>query len=191
MRKSMNKTPEHTRSVSPNSEVNKLVGIKFDDNYPVIDGFVTVDELKISVFDLCKFADAGLEFVYESTNVLDISVGDYIESYCILLRESEPQRVNEIIHSEVSDDNQLNILHALGSLTVSRDTEVFTDSGFIKAQELGLKNRVLIDGCFEYIYEIKSAHKPTNFVGYNVSENFNYYVGTNEKILIHNSELTN
>lgn len=188
----MNKTPEHTRSVSPNSEVNKLASIKFNDNYPVVDGFVTVDELKFSVFDLCKFVDTGLEFVYESTNVLDISEGDYIESYNILLKESEPQRVNEIIHSEISYDNQLNILHTWGSLTVSKDTEIFTDSGYKKAQELGLKNRVLINGCFEYIYEIKIGYKPMNFIGYNISENFNYYVSSKgEKILIHNSEQTN
>lgn len=185
----MNKTPERSCSVSPNSEVNKLIGIKFDDNYPVIDGFVTVDGLEFSVFNLCKFVDTGLEFVYESTNVLDISVGDYIESHNILLKESEPQRVNEIIHSEISYDNQLNILHTLGSLTVSRDTEIFTDSGYKKAQELGLKNRTLINGCFEYIYEIKSGYKPTNFVGFNIAENSNFYVSSKgEKILIHNSE---
>ena len=179
-----------THSVSPDSEINKLVSIKFDDNYPVIGGFVTVDELKFNVFDLCKFIDNGLEFIYESTNVLDISVGDYIESYNILLKESEPQRVNKIIHSEISYDNQLNILHALGSLTVSKDTEIFTDSGYKKAQELGLKNRVLINGCFEYIYEIKIGYSSMNFVGYNISENFNYYVSTNgEKILIHNPDL--
>lgn len=178
-----------TYSTSPDSEVNKLVSIKFDDNYPVIDGFVTIDDLKLSVADIRKFIDTGLEFEYKSTSVQDIREGDYIESYCLFLKESEPQRVNKIIHSEISHDNQLNILHAQGSLTVSKDTEVFTDSGYKKAQELRLKNRILINGCFEYIYEIKIGYKPMNFVGYNISENFNYYVGTSgEKILIHSSD---
>lgn len=177
-----------THGVSPDSVVNKLVSIKFDVDYPVIGGSITVDGTKYSVFDLCKLIDSGLEFIYESANVLDISVGDYIESYSTFLRESEPQRVNEIIYSGVSD-NQLNILYSLGSLTVSKDTEVFTDSGYVKARELGLKNRILIDGCFEYIYEIGIGDNSTDFVGYNVSENFNYYASTEgEKILIRNSD---
>ena len=176
------------RCVSPDSEVNKLVNIKFDKDYPVVNGYVTIDDLTLSVTDLCKFVETGLEFEYSSTNVMDISEGDYIESYNILLKESEPQRVNEIIHSEIPVSDQLNIIHTWGSLTVSLDTKIFTDTGYKKARELGLKDRVLVNGCFEYIHEIKSGYKPQNFIDYNISENSNFYVKTKgEKILIHNS----
>lgn len=176
------------RCVSPDSEVNKLVSIKFDKDYAVVDGFVTVDDSKFSVTDLRKLVDTDLEFVYESTKVHDIQEGDYIESYSLILRESEPQRVNEIIHSVIPQEEQLSIVHARGNLVTSLSTKVYTDSGYRKASELTLRDRVLNDSEFDYIYSLKPANKETNFIDFNISENSNFYASTKgEKILIHNS----
>lgn len=176
------------RCVSPDSEVNKLVNIKFDKDYSVVDGFVTVDDSKFSVADLRKFVETGLEFEYESTNVRDIQEGDYIESYSLILKESEPQRVNEIIHSEIPQEEQLSIVHSKGNLVTSLSTKVYTDSGYKKASELTLRDRVLNASEFDYIYKLNSTNKETNFIDFNISENSNFYVSTNgEKILIHNS----
>ena len=126
-------------------------------NYPVVNGFVEVDGLTFEVADLRKLVDADLEFEYASTNVQDISEGDYIESWSLILKESEPQRVNEIIHSVIPHEEQLSIVHSSGNLVTSLSTKVYTDTGYKVASELTLKDRVLIDSEFKYIYKVESS----------------------------------
>jgi len=130
----------------------------------------------------------NIEFMYESTNVKNISETDYIRSFNIENNLDEPRTVNEIIHSTIESSDQLKIVHELGSLTVSKNTKVFTEHDYKLASELTLSDKVLINEKFHPITSIESDTKPVDFVDFNIANNSNFYVSTEkEKMLIHNS----
>ncbi len=119
-----------------------------------------------------------------------IRVGDYVLSYNEKLKKNEYKEVlNIYIHNNYEelysisiDKNTLLTVTGLHRIYVNRNSVI----SYIAAEDLKIGDRVMYsDGSFHTINSI--SHKPIHTLVYNinVSDNHNYYVGS-DGILVHN-----
>lgn len=129
-----------------------------------------------------------LEFFFEEVNASSIKKDDYIESYNVKEQKYEPQRVNEVIKSNIPKDEQIKFITKVNELTVSMSSKVYTDSGYKLAKDVTEKDMLFIENEF-YKIIIEKDNKPNNFIDFNISNNNNFVVAnkTGPKTLIHNS----
>lgn len=129
-----------------------------------------------------------IEYIYEEVNACSIKENDYIESYDIKEKKYNPQRVNEIIKSNIPKEEQIKFITGINELTVSKSSKVYTDSGYKIAKDITTNDKLLIENEW-YDIKIEKDNKPSDFIDYNISNNSNFVVAneSGKKTLIHNS----